>query len=52
MRFSILNVRSDNDFTFVLLLELDKELGIELDFIVNVFLSSRVLLSANRRRVF
>ncbi len=35
----------------MLLLELDKELGVELYFVIYVFLSSGVLLSSEWRRV-
>ena len=51
MRFSILDISCDSCITFMLLLELDKELGIEFYFVIYVFLSSGVLLSSERRRV-
>jgi hypothetical protein len=51
MRLSILNISIDNHVTFMLLLELDKELRIEFYLVIYMLLSSRVLLSSEWRRV-
>jgi len=48
---SLKNIKNISILTFVLLLKLNEELGIELDFVVYVFFTSRMLFSAKRRRM-
>jgi hypothetical protein len=51
MRLSILYISFNNHVTFMLLLELDKELRIEFYLVIYMLLSSGVLLSSEWRRV-